>query len=335
MDEVIQGSTEVVDSSQSTVNSQDTGATAGAESSNPNQSAGEGLAQTPPAFSPNYKVKAYDNEYEIPENFRQYMKDAETEKAFRDVFEQVYALQTMKDKNAKIRQANETFEKQIKERYEPLDKIVSRVGKFINNEDYDSVFDTLNISEEKLQAWMLRKLQMKELPPEHQQMYNKYSANQKQLLTIEEQAEAYRNELESMKAQAHEEGVKRRHAELDSFLQRAEVNSIASQYDSQVGQPGMFKTEVIKRGIYAQQVLKQDITVEQAVNEVLSLMNWNRNTASAPQQPAGPKVVQASGEKKPTLPNLAAKANSPAAQKINSLEDLKRIAAQKLSSQSF
>jgi septal ring-binding cell division protein DamX len=51
------------------------------------QSASEAVeAPETPAYTPNYKIKAYDSEYEIPENFRGYI-NKDNEKNFREVFE--------------------------------------------------------------------------------------------------------------------------------------------------------------------------------------------------------------------------------------------------------
>lgn len=276
-----------------------------------------------PAWAPNYKIKAYDNEYEIPEKFRSFINQ-ENEKDFREVFEKSYALETIKEKNARIRQMNETYEKKIKDEYEPLDKSVAKLGKYLEKGDYDSFFGTLNISEDKLQMWMLQKLQTKSLPPEQQEIYNRHSANQKQLYSIEDQAEAYRTELESLKAERYQAEVARTTMELESAISRPDVSKIAQQFDSRVGQPGSFKNEVIKRGVLAQQILKQNISVDQAVQEVINLIG----PSAAPQtQATNSQVIQPQAVK-PTLPNLAGKATSPAAQKITSLDDLKKFAAQ-------
>ena len=280
-----------------------------------------------PAWTPNYKVKAYDSEYDIPENFRQFINE-KNEADFRKLFEKSFATETVLQKNQKIRETNTQYEKAIKEKYEPLERGVQMASKYLERGDYDSLFDLLKIPEKNLQAWMLQKLKMRDLPPEERALYDSHSASQKKLYELEQQTETYRQTLEQIQATQEQQAIAARHNEMDQILNRPEIKAIVDSFDARLGQAGAFKTEVIQRAAFTAQTKGLDLSAEQAVQEFLKLLP--PTTATQAVSPADRVVV--ANDKKPTLPNVAGKTTSPAAQKVMSLDDLKKLRAQSIKS---
>lgn len=69
------------------------------------QAPGVVSAQKPgetPAFSPNFKLKVMEQEREIPELLRPLIKDAESEKAVRELVEKAYGLEYVKDRKSVV-----------------------------------------------------------------------------------------------------------------------------------------------------------------------------------------------------------------------------------------
>lgn len=273
-------------------------------------------------YSPNYKVKAYDAEYEIPKEFQGFINE-KNEKEFKQIFSKAYGLDVMQKKNEKLREANGNFEKILNEKYIPLSKGVDVANKYLQNKDYDSFFDLLKVDEKDLQNWMLNKLRLKDLPPEQQELYTKNSATQKQLYTLEQLADQYKQELEGIKAQGTQAAVVQRETELAQILDRPDVKAIVEKFDARQNQVGAFKSEVIQRAQFAFQTKKQDLSAEEAVKEVLKLVG-----DIAPANPNNTVVAPKTGAKNPTIPTLAGQTSSPAARKITSLDDLKAIRKQ-------
>jgi hypothetical protein len=317
-------STEVAQSSSpSVVETPSTPVIQSDSSANSAYSTSEKVDNTPVPYAPNYKVKAYDSEYEIPENYRQFINE-KNEKEFRQLFSKAYGLEVMQGKNVKLREENESYKKEITEKYLPISRGLDVANKYLENKDYDSFFDLLKIDEKDLQSWMLRKLQMKDLPVEQQELYTKNSTTQKQLYELERQSEQYRQELESLKAQSTQAVVQQRTNELDTVLSRPDVKSVADRFDARLNQAGAFRNEVIQRAQFIFQTKGDDLSAEQAVEEFMKIIMLDKPSSNPNNVVIQPKAVQ----KAPMLPNVAGQTNSPAAQKITSMADLQKLKKQ-------
>ena len=278
-----------------------------------------------PPYTPNFKVKAYDNEYEIPEGFRGYI-NKDNEKNFREVFEKFYAVDVMKDKLQKTRGENESLSK-TKSEYDTLSKSLSGMSRYIEEKDYDSFFNALKIDEKDLQKWMYEKLRQGELPPDQQAIFQKNNEYRQSKYQLEAQNEEFRNELNSLKEQQTQFSIAKRGQELDSIINRPEILSVAQSFDSRLGQPGAFRSEVISRAAFEFQNSGKDLSAEEAVNNAMKIVAWNQQSSSE----QGDKVIPPqAGQKKPTLPSMQGKATSPVSQKITSLDDLKRLRSQSI-----
>lgn len=294
----------------------------------------DAAASEPAEWSPNYKVKAYDKEYEIPEKFRSFISK-ENEKDFKDTFEKVYALDEMKAKNAKIRAENDTFRTQIEKEFSPVVGTFKKLEKFIANNDFDSFFANIPAfsgkeGEVKLQQWMLRKLQEKDLPPEQQALYNDHRAAQQRAYALEEENNSYKQKFEALTQSQQQAAINETLTNLDNLVAKPEIETIAKAFDSRLGQDGSYKMEVLRNAATLATKLKRDVSIEEAVEHFNKMMGFNAEavTQDADDEP------QALPVKKPTLPSLNGKATSPVAQKIKSIDDLKRLRSQMIATES-
>ena len=284
--------------------------TASASEAAPAQAA---TASSEEAWTPNYKLKAYEKEYEIPEEFRSYI-NKENEKKFKDVFERHFAFDTIKQK---YKDAHSKYQ-DVNGRYETISKNLDKLSKYVQNGDFDSFFNSIQIPEGEIQKWIYNKLQIQSLPQDQQQLYTKNSEYQKQLLTMQEQYEEMQSKLGEFESYKQEQAIQQRQSELDSVIGSQEYKSLAESYDARVGQPGAFKNEVILRAAAVANATGKDLSVQEAVQEFAKLVAWNQ-----PVQAAG---VAQKGAGRPTIPSVSGKASSPVAPQVKSIEDLKKLA---------
>ena len=271
-----------------------------------------------PAYQANYKLKVMDQEKEIPEKFRELIKDAESEKEVRELFEKAYGLEYAKPKHEALQQ---TFAK-VQSEHNYLLGSVQELRECYNRGDLDTFFQKLNIPKERVLQYALDKVNYEQLP-----------AEQKQLLDARRNAELQNSALQRqnqyMQQQLQQQTVQARQYALDSELVGPEVKSMVEAFDQRFGKPGAFRNEVINRGQLAwfQSQGKVDLTPRQAIQEVIRLYGLDQQ-----QQPAAATVApQESGGARPrvsTIPNVGSgRSASPLKQKPRSIEDLKKIAA--------
>jgi len=267
------------------------------------------------AWTPNYKVKAYDNEYEIPENFRSYINQ-DNEKNFKEVFERSFAFDTIKQK---YKDAHSKYQ-EVNGKYDTISKNLDKLSKYVQGGDFDSFFGSINIPEADIQKWIYNKLQIQSLPQDQQQLYTKNSEYQKQLSSMQEQYEEMQSKLGEFETYKQEQAIQQRHSELDSAIINSEYKSLAESYDARVGQPGAFKNEVILRAAAVANATGKDLSVQEAVQEFAKLVAWNNQNGV---QAGG---VAQKGNSRPTIPSVSGKASSPVAPQVKSIEDLKKLA---------
>lgn len=280
-------------------------------------------------YTPNYKVKAYDAEYEIPATYHSFINE-KNEKEFKQLFSKAYGLDVMQGKNTKLREQNTALEKIVNEKYLPLYNGLEIANKYIANQDFGSLFEMLKIPVANVQGWMLRELQMKDLPVEQQEIYNRNSTTQKQLYQLEQLAEKQAQELSSIKEATTQAQVVQRANELDKVLDRPDVKAAVSRFDTRLNKIGAFKDEVIQRAQFIAQTKGQDLSAEQAVQEFMKLIATDTPSAN----PNQTVIAAKSGSNNPTLPNLTGQTTSPAAQKVKSMADLYALKKQAIASMS-
>jgi len=288
-------------------------------------SAPEAVQAAPAAeapWTPNYKLKAYEKEYEIPEEFRGYITK-ENEKKFKDVFERHFAFDTIKQK---YKDAHSKYQ-EVDTKYSTMSKNLDRLSKYVQNGDFDSFFNTIQIPEQAIQQWIYNKLAVQDLPKDQQQLYTKNSEYQRQLLSMQEQYEEMQSKLGEFEEYKTTQAIQQRHSELDSALASAEYKSLAESYDARVGQPGAFKQEVILRAAAVANATGKELSVGEAVQEMARLVAWNSQGQQA--------SVAAKGNSRPTIPSVSGKASSPVAPQVKSIEDLKKLAKAASSGQNY
>lgn len=275
------------------------------------------------AFTPNYKFKAYGQEYEIPEFVRGLVKDQPSEKQIKEIFEKAYGLDVMKPKLERTRtELNEVLPK-----YKSLQNRVNQLGMYLNNEDFDNFFAETKVPFDKLMGWMHARLQEKELPPHVQSEIQRARQIQRENYQLQNQMEQVSQTALSQQEQA-------KLGELQSALSKPEVQTVMTAFDQRRG-PGAFEREVIQRAAFLEQHTKQDINAEQIVTEVLAVLGAGPLGAHQASQAApGTATPQGNGQgqsqnqaKPPVIPNVGGKNTSPTRKLATSIDDLKKLRA--------
>lgn len=260
------------------------------------------------AYTPNYKFKVHDEEKEFDEFVRGSIKDVDTEKKTRELYEKAYGLDFVKPKYEDLKKKYP----EVEQNYQQLNNTVNEILD-LRDKDLGSFFEALKLPEEKVAQWMLDKIKKMELPPEQRQVYDQYEETRRRNLTLEKQFQ----QLEQ-RTQAQE--VHARTLELDSSLQRPEVSSFVKAFDETRKQPGSFREEVRERGLYEWKVNGKDLSVAEAIAAVMS-----RYTGMVNPTEMGAVAAQPGLEKPlPVIPRMSGKAVSATGKQVRSIADLKK-----------
>lgn len=293
---------------------------------NPNPAAPAAPAAPTPPWQPNFKFKVMDKEHEIAEFLRSAVKNAEHEKALKELHEKAYGLDVVKPRF-----------KEAQEKYRELDTThkgvlaqIQALREDYNRGDFDSFFQKLRIPEEKVLQWVLAKAQYNELPPEQRAVYDARKAAEKRALDLEKQNQELSGQLTETVSSAKGQL-------LQIELAKPDVSAIAQAFDSRPGgKPGDFRNEVINRGELALALSGKDLTPAEAVQEAIALLGGYARQAmpnpdparAAPAPQPAPEVAPAQAKKPAAIPNISGKAASATGKpKPRSIEDLKKLAA--------
>lgn len=278
-----------------------------------------GEAPPAPAWTPNFKVKSYDKEFEIDEMFRPLMKDAETEKKVRSVFEKSYGLDEMKPKYQKTREENETLRKDQKE-YHNLQGSLQRLNEMWNSGDHENFFKSIGVSDEAILNYAAKRLKYMDLTPEKKAEYDRGVHARNSQYALQDQNQVMSEELQQVKTQV-------RGQEMRMALSQPDVSEVQKRFDAALGE-GAFAKEVINQGLLAWNTQGKDISADEAVSAVLARVKPLLGSVApqAPTQAGGVPVIPA--QKPPTIPNINGTTTSPIKQKPKSIDDIRKIAAQ-------
>lgn len=284
-----------------------------------------------PTWQPNFKMKVMDQDHEIPEWARPLVKDADSEKQVREIWEKAIGLDHVKPKFAETKKQLDAVMPEL----QGFRTGVQELRDLYNKDDFDTFFQKLKIPEEKVLQWFVKKAQYLELPQEQRQILDARKAAEQRAEDLEKQNLSYQEKYEGMVAQAKAQS-------LQVELAKPDVRAMIDAFDARAGKPGSFHQAVIDHGelTWIRTNGQVDLTPEQAVQQVLSL--YGGGLQAHPQAPAMvpvaniPQAPQAPGQapkKQATLPNIAGRqASSVARSKPKSLDDLRKISAEKYGS---
>ena len=301
---------------------------AGVETDSTNSSAPAPVTDTPAdvadavAYAASYKYKVDGAEKEFDDFIRPVIKDADTEKKIREMYEKAHGLDRIKQSYDKAK----TGFNEYKGKYDNVTKSIGQLEGYLKGGDLDNFFGSIGLNHETLFKYVKSKLDEQELPQEHRQALEERSQLKRQQQLMHEQFEQSQAMIEQM-------NVKQRTFELDQAL--GQNSDVVSQIDSKLKSlptPSSIKNEVIQYGLSQFHLTGQDIPVEDALNAVLAKYRPFLSQ-QAPSQALTPvqAITQQRG-KTQTIPNVHGKSTSPMKKTITSIDDLNRIFNEKFGS---
>jgi len=263
-----------------------------------------------PVYTPNYKFKVLDKELEIDEWLRPAVKNQDIEKKIKDLYERAYGLESIKPKHQAIKEELE----QTKQKVAQTDQALEILGKYVQEGDFDSFFDGLNIPKNKILEYALDLVKREQMSPEQK---TQWEASKQ----ARDAARYYEVQNQRLLESQQQFAVQQRTFELDIALQQPEAKVFGEAYNAGMGTPEAFKDYCIQIG-QAYAARGQDIPASQAVSEAIKHLRAINPSLGV--QPATTPVVQAS--QKPVIPNIQGRGTSAVKPTVKSLDDLKRRA---------
>jgi len=273
-----------------------------------------------PAYVPNFKYKAAQQEKELDPFFHPLIKDADSEKKVKGIFSKADAFDYIKERyDIRDKEFNS-----LQTDYQAQSAVVQRVNEARAKGDLDTVFRNVGLNDHQIIQWAAKRvdyLQMlQQLPPEQRDALQQQEQAQIQNQTYQEQMSQMQNDLQTQK-------VQNRTIMLEQTLLRPEVSQAASFWDNKMGTPGAFKDMVIEEAQKEFYMNKVDLTPEQAVQRVMArfgkfidVQNAGSQDPSANQfQPQAPQMPQ----QKPVIPAIPGSSKTPIRKQIRTIADIK------------
>lgn len=295
------------------------------------------------AFTPNAKIKVMDKEHEIPKEFQALMKDKESEKSVRELFEKAHGLPIVK---ARLEQERAEKADVAKER-DSYKTAINGAAEIYNNvvktNDFlklDAFWKKIGVDKNVVMQYALAQAKYSEMQPNERAVIDSRIQAEQQAEELRQQNNGQLSETQQLKAQM-------KSFMLDTRLASPEISALTQSFDTQVGRPGAFADEVIREGRLAWSTEQKDLTPDEAIQAVIKRYNIKATapasatenapaaTAAAPvTTPVVPKpapgtkvIVQRTAN---TMPNLQGNSASPLKAKPKSVDDLRAAYKQKL-----
>lgn len=262
-------------------------------------------AGEPKPYAPNFKYKVLDEEREISHPlFKQLVKDAETEKQVREIFEKADGLDIYKTKYSNLDSEYKNTVAELQNIQEAIDQ-----ARQYWQADKEKFFESLGIDVKDVYKWVAEKVKYMELPQEQKELYDRERESRLRAAELERTNARYEQMRQQQMLQA-------RSFELDQGIESPQVAPVAKAYDAIYG-PGAFRQEVIRQGVLEFQLRGQDVPVSEALAAVYTKAKVLADRAA---QTGAPK------ESPKVIPTVRSGTASPAKKKITSLADLEKLA---------
>lgn len=269
-------------------------------------------------YTPNFKFKVMDEEKEIDEFLRGAIKDADTEKKVRELYEKAYGLDHVKPKYESLKGQYE----EVNGKFSTVAGDLQKLGIMLKNKDFGSFFNSFQLSDEDILQYALDRLNYYELPPEKRAAMDQQMSRNAEYAKLMQENQTFKQQMEQQQLSSMKQ-------ELDNNLNAPHVSPIVQSFDARVGKPGAFMEAVVNyaRAEYAR--LGKDLTPAEAVQSFISTFGLSGQAAS--QQPVAVQAgTESSGsaQRPATLPKMPASGSSPVKQKVKSLDDLRKLQEQ-------
>ena len=288
------------------------------------------------AFKPNTKISVMDKEYEIPKEFHGLMKDKDTEKAVREIFEKAEGLPVVKQRYQEARQQLETTQGEYQKVREGIAGLRNTYQQAVRTQNWlklDDFFEKLEIPKEHVFAYAVAHAKLMELPQDQRQAIQ-------QSLDADRRAETFASQQASTQSMYARQAQEMKRMEVEITFGNPEVSAVAQDFDNRIGKSGAFRDLVLREGEmeWVRSQGKNNLPVRQAVERVMQNYGLKAGQpaptamgAAGTSATPGKNVVQRTDR---TIPNIAGRGGaSPLKNKPRSVEDLIKIRNQMAASE--
>lgn len=303
--------------------------TATTESSD-QQTVTEPPVETPSTeWTPDFKYKVRDQEFEMDEWVKDAVKDEDTYKKVLDLYTRGHGIEIAKQERDQFKQAYTDLEASVnhvagitQEYYkDPTNPqhVANVARRFINE---------LGLPPQMFLQYAIDEVNYRNLPPEQRQAIDMQRRMEQERVQLQQQNQQLQEQTGSMQSQHFSQLLEYKMAD-------PTVSPMVQQYEARIGKPGAFRDLVVQRGIYHERMTGETITPDQAVNEVIQLLGINTGgTQTQNGQAVGTQMNQSQQNqtqshsapgKKPVLPNISGQSGaSPVKKTYTSLEQLRK-----------
>lgn len=219
-----------------------------------------------PAFEPDFKFRANQQDMEIPEEFRAHIKDVESQKKIKDIFEKYHGFDTQKTKVSTLEaEANKyrgDYEK-IVSNFQGIQQSFEHAVQSGNMHNLDMVFQKLGLTEDVLMSWAGEKAKLAALEPAQREAILKANKLERDVY----ERTQYQN---SLMTENQQKDLQIRQMQYDSAMSSPQIQSFASELDTKFGMNGFFGEEVKRAGEMAWALEKKVLSVPEAMQVVIT-----------------------------------------------------------------
>lgn len=279
-----------------------------------------------PAWTPDFKFKVMDKEYEIDEMFRPIIKDEDTLKKVKRMQEQVLGLPHVEQSRDEFKNKYTAAAPRLQE-YDRVETRLNRLSHHVANKDFGTFFDELKIPRKEVLAWVKRELDIMEAPPHVREAYEKNRQLQAQQFDLEQQNQQYAQQVQEVETQKFYQHMDQTIATL--------AGAEANLYNEKMQNPLAFRDYVIAKGQQFQFTTGQKAPLNQIIE--LAKQELNRlglapqpqapDAQGNPAQPGQPAQAAQPAQNKPAIPVIKAGGASPVSTPVKTMKDLKARAA--------
>lgn len=282
-----------------------------------------------PAFTPDYKFNANKVEMEIPEEFRAHIKDVESQKKVKEMFEKYHGFDAQKEQL-------KTYEQDVvkyRGEYEQLAGSISDIQAVYrdavqskNPHKLDLVWKKLGIGEDVVMAYAFEKAKLAEMDPQSR------SAVERQI-QLEQEAYERKSYENSLMTENQQKDLTIRQMQYDSAMASPQIQGFATELDSKFGMDGLFAQEVVNAGKTAYALEGKILSVPEAISAVISKfgLKGQAQQVQTPQQTPQKGNLTADGKQvvkreTKTIPNVGSSggASPVGAGKAKNLDDVRK-----------
>jgi hypothetical protein len=281
------------------------------------------MAEKAVEYKVNPKFIALGKEYDLPKWAQEAIKNADSEKEVKEVFEKSFVVDHFKGKNQELNEKHSTLQKtytELSEGVHELREIYQSAVSSGNLIALDDFFAKLKIPPQVILQYAAQRINLEEMPQDQRYAIESSLQAQRRARDLEKQNQSYQMSAQQAEAQA-------RAMQLQSVLAKPDIAQSVQAFDSAPGRkPGDFWNRVREHGEYTWFKHQKDLSPEEAVTQVLAMygvQGQQATPAAQPQQPATQPVAAAPHRDVPVIPNVSGKSSSPMKQTVKSIDDLR------------